>query len=122
MFEGVNGAMQLAIIDMTLVFLILGGLALVMAFLKNMVGVKSTKNITKKTEVISQIVKSSYKEEKEKVEDKLVAVITAAVAAHLEKPKSEFKILSIKKYSPLIISPWVAAGRQELMLGKDIKY
>jgi len=121
MFEGINGAIQLAIIDMTLVFLILGGLALVMVFLKNIVGIKSTKKITKKTEVISQIVKSSSVKEKEKIEGKLVAVITATVASYLEKPRSEFKILSIKKYSPSIISPWVAVGRQELMLGRDIK-
>ena len=35
MFEGIGGALQLAVIDMTLVFLILGGLALVMVLLKN---------------------------------------------------------------------------------------
>ncbi len=45
MFEGINGAFQLAIIDMVLVFAVLGGLALVMVFLKNIVGIKVEKKI-----------------------------------------------------------------------------
>jgi len=44
------------------------------------------------------------------------------VASYLEKPRSEFKIISIKKYKPSAINPWTAMGRQELMLGKNIKY
>jgi len=43
MFEGINGAIQIAVIDMILVFTVLGGLALVMVCLKNMVGIKEVK-------------------------------------------------------------------------------
>ncbi len=124
MFEGINGAFQLAIIDMVLVFAVLGGLALVMVFLKNIVGIKVEKKIpkTKETKVTPPVIDSTQVREKEEVEGKLVAVITAAVASYLEKPRSEFKIISIKKYKPSAINPWTAMGRQELMLGKNIKY
>jgi len=122
MFEGINGAFQLAVIDMVLVFAILSGLALVMVFLKNMVRIKEAKKIPKEAKIIPQVVSSIQVSEKEEVEGKLVAVITAALASYLEKPRSEFKILSIKKYKSSIINPWTAIGRQELMLGKNIKY
>lgn len=122
MFEGIDGAIQLTIIDMVLVFLVLGGLALVMVFLKNIVGVKKVKKIPKEVKVFSPTVNNTLLEEKEKIEGKLVAVITATVASYLEKPRSEFKILSIKKYKSSAINPWTAMGRQELMLGKNIKY
>jgi len=45
MFEGIKGALQLAIIDMILVFIVLGGLALVMVLLRNIVSVKSPKEV-----------------------------------------------------------------------------
>ncbi len=122
MFEGIDGAIQLTIIDMVLVFLVLGGLALVMVFLKNIVGVKKVKKIPKEVKVFSPTVNNTLLEEKEKIEGKLVAVITATVASYLEKPRSEFKMLSIKKYKPSAINPWTAMGRQELMLRKNIKY
>jgi len=48
----------------------------------------------------------------------LVAIITAAVALYLEKPKSEFKIVNIKKYNPAGTAPWTVIGRQELTLGR----
>jgi Na+-transporting methylmalonyl-CoA/oxaloacetate decarboxylase gamma subunit len=51
MFEGINGAIQLAAIDMILVFAVLAGLALVMVFLKNIVGIKEAKKISKETKV-----------------------------------------------------------------------
>jgi hypothetical protein len=44
------------------------------------------------------------------------------MASCLEKPKGKFKILSIKKYQPSLITPWTAIGRQELMLEKNNKY
>ena len=56
--------------------------------------------------------------EKEEIDGKLVAVISAAVASYLEKPKSKFKILSIKKHQTSSIAPWSAMGRQELMSGR----
>ncbi len=124
MFEGINGAIQLAIIDMGLVFVVLGGLALVMVFLKNIVGIKVEKKIPKGKEakLTPSVIGSTQVREKEEFEGKLVAVITAAVASYLEKPRDEFKILNIRKYKSSGINPWTAIGRQELMLGKNIKY
>jgi len=107
---------------MTLVFLILGGLALVMVLLKNIVEFKETKKILKETKIVSPVISTTPIKEKEEVEGKLVALITAAVASYLEKPKSEIKILHLKKYKTSVISPWTTLGRQELMLGKNIKY
>jgi len=126
MLEGIGGAIQLAVIDMVLVFAVLSGLALVMVLLKNVVKTKTKVRkkisnfegikITPSTESSSRIIRQ------EETEGKLVAVITAAVSSYLEKPGSEFKILSIRKYEPSTINPWIAMGRQELMLGKNIKY
>ena len=117
MFEGISGAIQVAVIDMILVFVVLGGLALVMVFLKNIIRIKETKKITKETMIVPPTM-STVNKKGEEVDGKLVAVITAAVASYLEKPKSKFKILSIKKYQTSSIAPWAAMGRQELMLGK----
>lgn len=116
MFEGINGAIQLAVIDMILVFAVLSGLALVIVFLKNIVGIKKVKKIAKETKIAHSTI--STVKVKEKAEDKLVAIITAVVASYLEKPKSKFKILSIKNYQPSLITPWTAMGRQELMSSK----
>jgi len=118
MFEGINGAIQVAVIDMILVFAVLGGLALVMVFLKNIVGIKEEKKISKEVKVAPPASSITSIKEKEEVDGKLIAVITAAVASYLEKPKSKFKILSIKKYQTSLIAPWTAMGRQELMSSK----
>jgi len=121
MFEGIGGAVQVAIIDMIIVFLVLGGLALIILSLKNIVGIKKEKKIPKEVKVTSPSSSiASIKEEE--IDGKLVAVITAAVASYLEKPKSKFKILNIKKYQTSLIAPWTTIGRQELMLEKNIKY
>ena len=121
MFEGINGAIQVAIIDMVLVFAVLGGLALIIVYLKNILGIKKEKKIPKEVKVTSPPSSiTSIKEEE--IDGKLVAVITAAVASYLEKPKSKFKIVNIKKYQTSLIAPWTAIGRQELMLEKNIKY
>ncbi|HDP37329.1 MAG TPA: hypothetical protein ENN27_05695 [Candidatus Atribacteria bacterium] len=118
MFEGISGAMQVAVIDMILVFVVLGGLALVMVFLKNIVGIKETKKTAKETVIVPPTMSTINIKGKEEADGKLVAVITAAVVSYLEKPKSKFKILSIKKYQTSSIAPWTAMGRQELMLGE----
>lgn len=118
MFEGVSGAIQIAVIDILLVFAVLGGLALVMVFLKNIVGVKEEKKISKEVKVTAPAPSINSIKENEEIEGKLIAVITAAVAIYLEKPKNKFKILSIKKYQTSLITPWTAIGRQELMLEK----
>ncbi|MDD5014251.1 MAG: OadG family protein [Atribacterota bacterium] len=118
MFEGISGAIQIAVIDMFLVFAVLGALALVMVLLKNIIGIKETKKITKETIIVSPTKSTIKIKEKEEVNGELVAVITAAMASYLEKPKSKFKILSIKKYQASLIAPWTAMGRQELMSSK----
>ena len=118
MFEGINGALQVAIIDMIIVFLVLGGLALIIVSLKNVVGIKKEKKMPKEIKVTSLPSGVASIKEKEEIDGKLVAVITAAVDSYLEKPKSKFKILSIKKYQTSSIAPWSAMGRQELMLGR----
>lgn len=118
MFEGINGAIQLAVIDMILVFAVLIGLALVIVFLKNIIGIKEEKKISKETKITHSTISTVKVKEKEEAEDKLVAIITAVVASYLEKPKSKFKILSIKNYQPSLITPWMAIGRQELMSSK----
>jgi len=133
MFEGIKGALQLAAIDMILVFIILGGLALVMVLLKNVVSAKTVKppKDTKreiKTEASSPA--ALIQKDKDGMKSELVAVITAAIAStitstiesEIVKLRSEFKIIRIKKYRPFISTPWSAIGRQEAMLGKNIKY
>ena len=121
MFEGISGAIQVAIIDMIIVFLVLGGLALIIVSLKNILGIKKEKKIPKEVKVTS-LPSSITSIKEEEIDGKLVAVITSAVASYLEKPKSKFKILNIKKYQTSLITPWTAIGRQELMLEKNIKY
>lgn len=116
MFEGINGAIQLAVIDMVLVFAVLVGLALVIVFLKNIIGIKEEKKISKEVKVFPSASSITSIKEKEEVDGKLVAVITAAVASYLEKQKSEFKVVSIRKYKSSIVAPWTVMGRQELML------
>ena len=101
MFEGISGAIQLAIIDMILVFAVLAGLALVMVFLKNIVGIKEVKKTAKETKIAPPAISTIKVKEKEEVEDKLVAIITAAVASCLEKPKSKFKIRALKNINHL---------------------
>ena len=116
MFEGINGALQVAVIDMILVFAVLGGLALVMVFLKNIVGIKEEKKISKEVKVTPPASSVTSTKEKEEVDGKLIAVITSAVASYLEKQRSEFKVVSIRKYKSSIVAPWTVMGRQELML------
>lgn len=87
MFEGINGAIQLAVIDMILVFAVLIGLALVIVFLKNIIGIKEEKKISKETKITHSTISTVKVKEKEEAEDKLVAIITAVVASYLEKPK-----------------------------------
>ena len=121
MFEGISGALQLAVIDMILVFIILGGLALVMVLLKNVVSAKPIK-LSKEVKKITPEVKTASNVQTKEMETELIAVITAAVASCLVSPGREFKIVNIKKYRPLITTPWSAIGRQEAMLGRNIKY
>jgi len=123
MFEGISGALQLAIIDMILVFIILGGLALVMVLLKNIVSahpVEKQKETKKVLPELQSVPKNQI--QTGEINTDLIAAITAAVSACLEVPRKEFKIVNIRKYQSLNTTPWSAIGRQEVMLGKNIKY
>jgi Na+-transporting methylmalonyl-CoA/oxaloacetate decarboxylase gamma subunit len=82
MFEGINGAIQLAIIDMVLVFAVLVGLALVIVFLKNIIGIKEEKKISKEVKVFPPASSITSIKEKEEVDGKLITVITAAMASY----------------------------------------
>jgi Na+-transporting methylmalonyl-CoA/oxaloacetate decarboxylase gamma subunit len=122
MFEGIGGALLLAIMDYLYIFVVLGGLALLMVIVGKIVQNYSTKKVAKETKITPQVISATPVKEKEEFDGKLIAVITAAVVSYLEKPKSEFKIVNIKKYKPAVIAPWTVIGREELMLGKNIKY
>ena len=118
MFEGISGALLLAIMDYLYIFVVLGGLALLMVIVGKVVQNYSAKKVVKVNKISPPVINVTPVKEKEEFDGKLVAVITAAVASYLEKPKSKFKIVNIKKYQTSLIAPWTAMGRQELMLGK----
>src|SRR5665648_147516 len=99
MFEGISGAILLAILDYLYIFVVLGGLAILMV-------------------IVGKIVKKYEIKEEEKNDDHLIAIITAAISSCLEKPKSRFKVVNIKKYRTSSMTPWSAMGRQELMSGR----
>jgi len=122
MFEGISGALLLAIMDYLYIFVVLGGLALLMVIVGKAVQNFLAKKVVKENKISPPVIDATPVQEKEEFDGKLVAIITAAVASYLEKPKSEFKIVNIKKYKPTVIAPWTVIGRQELMLGKNIKY
>jgi len=122
MFEGISGAFLLAIMDYLYIFVVLGGLALLMVIVGKVVQKFSEKKVVKENKISPQLIDATTVKEKEEFNGKLIAVITAAVASYLEKPKSEFKIVNIKKYKPAVMAPWTVIGRQELMLGKNTKY
>jgi len=118
MFEGIGGAFLLAIMDYLYIFVVLGGLALLMVIVGKVVQNFEAKKVVKENKIFPPVISATPVKEKEEFDGKLVAIITAAVASYLEKPKSKFKILSIKKYQASLIAPWTAMGRQELMLGR----
>jgi len=124
MFKGIIGGIQLSIIDLVLVFAVLGTLALVMYGLKYLVGGK----VSKKTEIAQEVSTltppdiSTAQEEHGEDKEELMAVISAAVASLWEKPGSRLRILKIRRVDTGTMNLWTAMGRQELMFGKNIKY
>ena len=118
MFEGISGALLLAIMDYLYIFVVLGGLALLMVIVGKAVQNFSTKKVAKENKISPPVIEATPVKEKEEFDGKLVAIITAAVALYLEKPKSEFKVVNIKKYNPAGTAPWTVIGRQELTLGR----
>lgn len=123
MFEGIGGAILLALLDMVVVFLVLGGLAVVLVVLKKIIGAKEEKGSgAKEMKVTPPPINRPLVIEKEEDKGELLAVITAAVASYEEKPVGKFKVVSLKRYESSALNPWIVSGRQELMLGKNIKY
>ncbi|MCK5767002.1 MAG: OadG family protein [Candidatus Atribacteria bacterium] len=122
MFEGTSGAILLAILDYLYIFVVLGGLAILTVILGKIVKKYETKKTNKVTKVISPVINTPEMNEEEGNDDRLIAVITAALSFYLEKPKSSFKVVNIKKYRISSMSPWATMGKQELMLRKNNKY
>ena len=122
MFEGISGAILLAILDYLYIFVVLAGLAIVMILLGKIIRRFEAKKAPKDNKVVLQTTNTTLEKDKEKTNGELIAVMTAAIVSYLEKPKSQFRIVSIKRYRPLITTPWSAIGRQEAMMGKSIKY
>ncbi|GAB4116860.1 MAG: OadG family protein [Candidatus Caldatribacteriota bacterium] len=123
MFKGIIGGIQLSVIDMLLVFSVLGLLALVMYALKYLVKPKANKKPeeTKGSSMITSSPVSTVKEEQIGEKEKLVAIVSAAVACLWGKPGKKFRVLSIRRMDTTSMNPWTAMGRQELMLGKNVK-
>ena len=118
MFEGISGALLLAIMDYLYIFVVLAGLALLMVIVGKVVKNFEAKKVVKENKISPPVIDTIPIKEKEEFNGKLVAVITAAVASYLKKPKSEFKVVNIKKYNPAGTAPWTVIGRQELTLGR----
>jgi len=123
MFKGIIGGIQLSVINMLLVFSVLSLLALVMYALKYLVKTKANKKPeqAKETSVITSSPVSTGKEEQIEEKERIVAIVSAAVAYLWEKPGKKFRVLSIRRMDTTSMNPWTAMGRQELMLGKNIK-
>lgn len=123
MYEGIEGAIKIAIIDLILVFVILGLLALLMVGLREIVKLTSRKAsgikevaIPEKERIIPEQkdrVEISAAEKKE--DQELIAVITAAVANLMERPIHQVKIINIKRDIMSGASPWTIAGKQSIM-------
>jgi len=119
MFEGTSGAILLAILDYLYIFVVLGGLAILMVIVGKIVKKYETKKTNKETKVITPVFNTAEIKEEEKNDDCLIAIITAAISSYLEKPKSRFKVVNIKKYRTSSMTPWTTMGKQELMLRKN---
>ncbi len=123
MYVGLEGAIKIAITVIILVFVILALLALLMMGLRIIIELTAKKQakperslstekkniITEKREVIDAAKKSN------KINEELVATITAAIASYMETPMKKIKILKIKREIPAEASPWTIAGMQSVM-------
>lgn len=126
MYVGLMGAIRIAITVIILVFFILGLLALLMVALREIIKITSKKR-TEEVKKISNlqreeaITKLSTKEEEEdqKREDqhdeRIIAVISAAVSSFMERPMQQIKIIRIVRDIPAGVSPWAISGKQNMM-------
>jgi Na+-transporting methylmalonyl-CoA/oxaloacetate decarboxylase gamma subunit len=123
MYEGIEGAIKIALIDMILVFVILGLLALLMIGLKEIVKLASRKEsgikkvaIPEKDRIIPE--KQDHEEiitAEQEGDGQLIAVLSAAVASLMERPLYQVKIINIKRSIPSGANPWTISGKQNLM-------
>ena len=128
MYEGITGAIILSLISLLMVFIILGLLALLMVGLKVIVQLFSKKVALEKEAPISakeeieiakegkaiftpkeQEVVSGARQDKN---EELIAVISAAVASYISRPTPQVRVISIKRITPELASPWAIAGKQ----------
>ena len=126
MYVGLKGAIMLTIIAMTIVFAVLGLLALMMVALRKIVGFASSKK-DKETKVLiseKKEIKDTAKTalvpdrtSQDKEDENLIAVISAAVTSYLQSMNSlqPIRVLSIRRVMPLSLTPWAIVGKQNQM-------
>ena len=125
MYIGITGAVKIAITVIILVFVILSLLALLMVGLREIVKLNSKKQSIEKstrpleeTKIIAEKPLPEEVQRKDKEDDLLLAVISAAVASMMEKPSRQIRIIEIKRSLHSDASPWSIAGKQSLMANR----
>ena len=131
MYVGIKGAIMLTIIAMSIVFSVLGLLALMMVALRRIVGLASLKKgkeikviVSEKKEVKdaakTTLLPDSTGEEKE--DGNIIAVISAAISSYLESTSAiqPIRVLSIRRVTPLSLTPWAIAGKQNQMSERNL--
>jgi Na+-transporting methylmalonyl-CoA/oxaloacetate decarboxylase gamma subunit len=123
MYVGIEGAIKIAITVMILVFIILGLLALMMVGLREIVKLTSKKKTEEKKVIFPEKVKTitekpgkeGVKKTDKEYDERLIAVISAAVSTFMSRPMNKVKIINIKRYLPAGASPWSISGKQSVM-------
>jgi len=123
MYEGIEGALKVALIDFIMVFIILGLLALSMIGLHEIIKLTSRKKageskitLAEKDRIISEPQdREEIITEKKSEDGQLVAVISAALSGLMERPKHQIKIINIRRIMPAGANPWTIAGKQSIM-------
>ncbi|NLL61601.1 MAG: OadG family protein [Candidatus Atribacteria bacterium] len=120
MYVGIRGAIMLTIIAMSCVFLVLGLLALMMVALRKIVGLTSSKKKEIKDDAGTTLVPDSTSGEKE--DRDIIAVISAAISSYFESESvmQPIRILNIRRITPLSLTPWAMAGKQNQMLERNL--
>lgn len=122
MYEGIEGALLVSLIAMSIVFIVLGLLALLMVGLRKIIGFSSQKiskekktfDITPKD--IGKAVKTEIVADEEKSEN-IVAIISAAVVNYMSQtsPMRPVNVISIRRIMPLAVNPWAISGKQNMI-------
>ncbi|HOF03193.1 MAG TPA: OadG family protein [Atribacterota bacterium] len=128
MYEGIKGAILVSLISMTIVFIVLGLLALLMVGLRKIVAFFSNKT-TKGIKISETTSKDLSQKEKtsvvteERKSGEIVAVISAALSSYLSQTKTlrRVHVISIRRIMPLAINPWAISGIQN-MIAKRLSF